>query len=111
MPFSKEIMKGISETVVLKILHDLTSAYGYQLIKAINAASGDTFSFHEGTLYPLLYRLEVKKLVRSTTKTAPSGKTRRYYALTSQGRRALRQQSAALKKLHFGLRQILSLSI
>jgi len=104
-------MKGVSETIVLEVLNDQNEAYGYQLIQAIKKSSKNAFDFPEGTLYPLLYRLEEKKYIISKKKTAPSGKVRRYYYLTSQGKNILKQQILELKEMQKGLNNVLSYHI
>lgn len=111
MPFAKELMKGLSETIVLKILADQGEVYGYQLTRAIREDSHGSFDFAEGTIYPLLYRLEVKGFVVSTEKEAPSGKNRRYYRLTSKGKSALKTQSAELTTLQKGLNHLFSTAV
>ena len=110
MQFSKEIMKGAAEVIVLQTLQDLGEAYGYQMIKSIAEDSHDIFEFHEGTLYPLLYRLEDKGLVSSEKKEAPSGKKRRYYALTPSGAKALKSMKKEYKVFLQGMQQVLRLA-
>ncbi len=110
MQFSKEILKGAAEIIVLHTLQQEGKAYGYQLIKAIRDNSQDIFDFQEGTLYPLLYRLEEKKLVTSAVETAPSGKSRRYYALTKTGKARLKIQMRELKIFVTGVQQLMQLS-
>ena len=57
----------------------------------------------KGTLYPLLYNLEAKKLVTTEWQTAPSGRKRRYYAITGKGRAQLANQKEQLRQLATGL--------
>ena len=72
-----QLMKGILENCILKILEkDETRQlheYGFSDIK-------------EGTLYPLLLRLEKKSLIEATFKPSPLGPKRKYYHLTEDGR-------------------------
>ena len=92
MQFSKELMKGIAELIVLQALQEEGSTYGYQLIKNISSASDNIFEFQEGTLYPLLYRLEQKGHVSSKQKIAPNNKMRRYYSITHKGSKLLEKK-------------------
>lgn len=110
MDFSKELLKGSIEIIVLKMLDELDEAYGYQLLKAIQEESGDVFSFQESTLYPLLYRLEEKDYVKSDRKKAPSGKERRYYSLTTHGKKLLIGKTTEFKEYVKGMENILKLS-
>lgn len=110
MKFSKEIMKGAAEIIVLQVLKEEGELYGYQLTKAIRAASQGIFEFQEGTLYPLLYRLEAKQYITSQKRTASNSKERRYYAITSSGERLLRERAVELRSFMTGMRQVLHFS-
>lgn len=107
MSFSKELMKGAAEAIVLQALHEHGESYGYELIQTIAKESDDLFAFREGTLYPLLYRLESRGYVTSERQTAPSGKERRYYVITSKGRTLLKERSAEYAKFFKALKQSL----
>lgn len=109
MPFSKEIMKGSTEFIVLKVLDELGQAYGYQLMKAIEEMSTDIFKFQESTLYPLLYRLESKKIVQSEVRKAPSGKERRYYFLSPTGKKILKEKNKEMELYMKGMKKFLHL--
>lgn len=110
MQFSKEILKGSIEIIVLKVLSELEEAYGYQLLKAIQDESQDIFAFQESTLYPLLYRLEGKGYLQSERKKAPTGKERRYYSLTTKGKKELSSKILEFKHYVKGMGNILNLS-
>ncbi len=109
MQFSKETLKGIAEVVVLKSLEG-NDAYGYELVTRIAATSENIFEFQEGTVYPLLYRLEDRGDVRSYGSTTANGKTRRYYAITPQGKKLLRSRSNEYRSLISGLTRVLNFS-
>lgn len=111
MKFSKELLKGAAEIIVLQVLEECGEAYGYQLIKSIRTMSDSVFDFQEGTLYPLLYRLEQKKYLTSEEKsTPPSGKIRRYYSLTNAGRKVLRSRAKEIGFFLDSLKQVLHLA-
>jgi len=110
MAFSKELLKGNIEVIVLQTLHELGEAYGYQLLTAIQEMSENIFKFQESTLYPLLYRLEEKDLLSSQRKKAPSGKDRRYYVLTEKGKKALSSKRIELGAFMKGMNKILKFS-
>lgn len=111
MQFSKEMIKGVAEIIVLQTLQDHGEAYGYQLTRALAQNSHNIFELQEGTLYPLLYRLEFKGLVGSTIKTASSGKDRRYYRITPTGKKILQMRSTELGVLLKGIKQVLHLAV
>ena len=84
MKFESQLLKGIAPVVVLEIL-SRGPMYGYELCQAIEQRSQEILSLGKGTLYPLLYNLESKKLVRGKWKESSSGRQRKYYALTKKG--------------------------
>lgn len=102
MKFESQLLKGIAPAVVLEIL-SRGQMYGYELSQAIEQRSGDILSLGKGTLYPLLYNLEAKKLVKGNWQTAESGRERRYYSITSRGKGQLAKQKAQLRELTAGL--------
>ena len=67
--------------------------YGYEMIEALRARSNEVFRLKAGTLYPLLHSLEAQGWVTSSDGVA-NGRTRRYYAITRDGRAALAEQQA-----------------
>ncbi|MCJ7675653.1 MAG: helix-turn-helix transcriptional regulator [Sedimentisphaerales bacterium] len=102
MKFESQLLKGIAPVVVLEIL-SRGPMYGYELSQAIEQRSKEVLTLGKGTLYPLLYNLEAKKLVRGRWETAESGRRRRYYSVTGKGEHELANQKAQLKGLTAGL--------
>lgn len=66
--------------------------YGYQIIKELEKKSNGYFKFKEGTLYPVLHRLEKTGLVMGKWQTLPSGRQRKYYYITVKGSHALEEK-------------------
>lgn len=89
--YEKQIKKGVLEILVLKLLEN-DEKYGYQLISELKEKSGDMFTLKEGTLYPILYRLEDEGLVISRW-SEPKGKeiSRKYYQITCKGGQELKE--------------------
>ena len=102
MKFETQLLKGIAPVVVLEIL-SRGKMYGYQLGDAIEQRSGNILILGKGTLYPLLYNLEAKKLIKGKWETTDSGRERRYYSITGKGKNRLAKQKAQLKQLTAGL--------
>lgn len=102
MKFESQLLKGIAPVVVLEIL-SRGPMYGYELCQAIEERSGEILSLGKGTLYPLLYNLEAKKLLSTEWQTAKSGRKRRYYSITSKGKGELAKQKEQLQQLATGL--------
>jgi len=93
-------MRGAGPTAVMQLLAD-DEMYGYEIVEALAKRSSGVFELGQSTLYPMLYNLESKGLVRSREKKGDNGRNRRYYRLTSKGMKKLdsdRQQWAALVK-------------
>jgi PadR family transcriptional regulator PadR len=78
--------------------------YGYQLSEAVGQRSGDILTLGQGTLYPLLYNLEAKKLIKGEWEETDSGRQRRYYSITSKGKTELARQKEQLASLQKGLK-------
>ena len=92
--YEKKKKKGVLDMLVLKLLEE-NEKYGYQIIQELKEKSNDRFLLKEGTLYPILYRLEDDNYIESRW-SEPQGKRvpRKYYILTENGRTALREIKA-----------------
>ena len=88
MKHEKHLLSGTAPMLILSLLKD-SDKYGYEMIEELAKRSDDTFHLQEGTLYPLLHTLEKEKFIRSYTKIAPSGRERKYYSLTRDGKAQL----------------------
>lgn len=87
MKLERELMRGAGPTAVMQIL-SAGEKYGYELVEALSSKSGGILAMGQSTLYPMLYNLESKGLVKSRIdKSGP--RARRYYRLTSKGQRKL----------------------
>jgi len=105
MKFESQLLKGIAPVVVLEIL-SRGEMYGYELSEAIKKRSKNVLTLGQGTLYPLLYNLEAKKLVKGSWQNSDSGRKRRYYSITSKGKMELSRQKEQLAQLQKGLRYV-----
>jgi len=88
MRFNKELLKGNTTTLVLNTLVK-KPMYGYQLLKELEEQSEGIFKFSQGTLYPLLYNMENKKLIVGKWRHEEGKRDRKYYHITAEGERAL----------------------
>jgi PadR family transcriptional regulator len=88
-----EMLKGHLDMIVLAAL-SAGPAHGYAVIEEIKRRSGQAFDLPEGTVYPVLHRLEQAGLLASRWVTADSGRRRRVYTLTRSGDRALVERRA-----------------
>lgn len=94
MDLKNALTKGTVPLMVLEILRG-GEAYGYEIVKEIAQRSGGKLEFGQGTVYPLLYKLEEKKYVSSLRKPTVSGKERRYYRITDKGLKFLEKSKAS----------------
>jgi len=90
------LQKSSAEMVVLSLLEG-RARHGYELAKLIESQSGSKMQFHVASLYPLLYRLERKKLVEGRWVERVGERRRRFYRLTPLGIKTLRQQRRTWK--------------
>jgi DNA-binding PadR family transcriptional regulator len=91
MNYSPELLKGTLKTIVLKLLADNKTMYGYEITQKVKEMSEDKIQITEGSLYPLLHSLESDGLVK--TKTEYIGKRlRKYYSLSTLGKKATKEK-------------------
>lgn len=98
MRFERELLKGVVPMAVLQIL-SRGAMYGYELGTAVEESSKGILSLGHGTLYPLLYNLEAKKLIRAEWKSAENGRDRRYYVITADGQAYLEARREEWRQL------------
>jgi len=98
---SKKTLDGNVETLLLAVLQSGPS-YGYAIIQDLRKQAEGILNLGEGTIYPVLYRLEERGLIASTWRQGDNGRQRKYYRLTPKGRKAFannRLQWQALSKV------------
>jgi transcriptional regulator len=88
------LKKGTAELLVLAQLEQGPS-HGYEIARRIEARSGGAVSFNVASLYPVLYRLEHRGLISGRWVEKAGQRRRRYYQLTTSGRKSLAAQRAS----------------
>ena len=101
---TSEAIKGHLDGLILAIVAD-APVHGYAAIEQLKERSGGTFDLPEGTVYPVLHRLEADGLLKSSWDTA-SGRRRRVYQLTRQGRRRLEHQRAEWRRFSSAIESV-----
>ena len=91
MHIAKDLVAASTTPLVLGILADGES-YGYALLKQVSELSGGHLEWTDGLLYPLLHRLERLGHVESVWRQPTTGRKRKYYLITEQGRAELAEQ-------------------
>lgn len=90
---SSDVVQGTLDLLVLKAL-SLAPMHGWGISQRIQQLSGDAFRIGQGSLYPALYRLEKRGLVRGDWRTTENNREAKYYRLTAAGERALAAETA-----------------
>lgn len=105
--YERQMKKGVLDMLVLKLLSD-DKKYGYQLIQELKEKSSGIFCLKEGTLYPILYRLEDEKLVESRW-CEPEEKQlpRKYYVITDKGKETLSEICQTWRQITDGVDRII----
>jgi PadR family transcriptional regulator, regulatory protein PadR len=96
---NKELVGASTGVLILGVLKRGPS-YGYEILRQINEQAGGAFTWQEGTVYPVLHKLEKDELIRSRWQDSPEGRRRKYYLLTAAGREALREGSRQWELFH-----------
>lgn len=87
---SKQALDGNVETIILSELVSGAN-YGYALVRDINEKHEGLLALGEGTIYPVLYRMEEKGLLRSEIRRTESGRDRKYYRVSPKGLKVLQE--------------------
>ena len=106
MAVDKGYMSGSSRMLVLSLLEE-KSYYGYELIKTLKSRSNDVFDMKEGTLYPILHKLENDNLICSSNQEV-SGRTRKVYTITEKGIKVLAKEKEDWKVFSMAVNQVLT---
>ena len=98
-----QVRKGVLEYCILNALYT-RERYGYDLVKTLVELPG--LGVTEGTVYPLLSRLRVQKLVTARLEESSEGPVRKYYALTARGKGTVDMMEEHLTRLVSSSRQL-----
>lgn len=83
--YSRELVKGTLQTVILRLLRERGRMYGYEMTQLVKQLSQGKYQLTEGSLYPTLHKLEKEGLL-GTEREQIGGRTRKYYRLTEKGK-------------------------
>src|ERR1051326_358523 len=88
-----EVQQGTLALMVLKTLNVLGPLHGYGIAKRIEQISGDVLSVNQGTLYPILLKLEQEGSIASEWGSSENNRRARFYRLTRSGRKQLQSET------------------
>ena len=89
----KDVQQGTLALMVLKTLDVLGPQHGYGIARRIEQISGDLLAVNQGTLYPLLLKLEQEGAIASEYGASENNRRARFYRVTAAGRRQLREET------------------
>ena len=93
-----DLLPGTLDMLILKAV-SLKPLHGYGVLLRNGQISGDALEIPQGSLYPALYRLEHKDLIRSEWGQSENNRRAKFYTLTAAGRRHLREETAGWNRL------------
>jgi transcriptional regulator len=88
-----EVLQGTLALMVLKTLDLLGPVHGYGIARRIEQISGDRLALNQGTLYPVLLRLEQEGAIASEWGASENNRKARFYRMTRAGRKQLRAET------------------
>ena len=103
----KGYISGSVKLLILNLLNE-KSFYGYEIIKTLKTRSNDVFDMKEGTLYPILHKLENEELIISSNQEV-SGRTRKVYSITDKGIKELIKSKKEWEEFSLAVNQVLAI--
>src|SRR5438132_3341296 len=88
-----DVLQGTLALMILKTLDVLEPLHGYAIARRIEQISGDLLTVNQGTLYPVLLKLEQEGSIASEWGTSENNRKARFYRLTRGGRKQLQAES------------------
>jgi PadR family transcriptional regulator, regulatory protein PadR len=102
---SKEVKKGSADLLILALVEQ-RARHGYEIGRLIEDKSQGALSYHMGSLYPTLYRLEDAGLVEGRWVEKAGQRRRRYYKITAAGRKQLASERSAWQHFFLALDRV-----
>jgi PadR family transcriptional regulator PadR len=96
---AKDMVAASAKPLLLSILAGGES-YGYEIIQKVRELSGGQIEWSDGMLYPVLHRLERDGLIDSEWKEADTGRQRKYYFISNDGRKVLKSERQQWLTVH-----------
>jgi len=93
-----DVLQGTLALMVLKTLDVLGPQHGYGIARRIEQISGDVLAVNQGTLYPLLLKLENEGSIASQWGASENNRRARFYRLTATGRKQLQTETRDWKQ-------------
>lgn len=94
--YSKDLIKGTLQPIILKLLEENTRMYGYEITQKVKEITQGKIEITEGALYPALHKLEAEGILQ-TEKEYIGKRIRKYYSLTKNGNAVVTNKINELK--------------
>lgn len=101
-----ELLQGTLEMLILKSI-SLEPMHGYGILLRIQELSRDRLQILQGSLYPALYRLEHRGLIKAEWGESENKRKAKFYRLTAEGRSQLQVETLNWKRLSAGVGGVL----
>jgi len=101
----REVKRGSTEMLILALVED-RPRHGYEIAKLIEQRSDGVLKFQAASLYPLLYRLERRGLIKGRWVERTGERRRRFYKLTAAGQKILAEQRQTWKEFFAALDRV-----
>jgi len=101
-----DLLQGTLDLLILKALFP-APLHGWGISQRLQQISQDVLQVNQGSLYPALYRLEDRGLVRSTWGISPEGRRAKFYTLTAAGKKRFAEEKANWRLFTSAVEQIL----
>jgi PadR family transcriptional regulator, regulatory protein PadR len=106
---SPSLPYGTLDLLVLRTVAN-GALHGYGILQEIHDTSNNLLRIEEGSLYPALHRLETTGLLKAEWSTSDNNRRAKYYSLTREGRRAMKQEAAQWERLSAAISLIVNQS-
>src|SRR5262249_41679855 len=106
MEYDREFLTGTVGVLILGLLAE-REMYAYEMLQEAGRRSARAFQLKEGTVYPALRQMERAGLLKATWREGPTGRARKYYALTAKGRRQAASKRHQWTSISTAMRAIL----
>ena len=107
--YSSQLLKGTFQTIILKVLSEADKMYGYEITQKVKTLSNNEITVTEGSLYPILHKMEEMRWVTAERVTV-GNRTRRYYALTESGSVNMSQKIAEFERFLMTMKNIFNIN-
>ena len=101
-----DLLQGTLELLILRTLA-AGEKHGYEIAEWIHVASATALAIEEGALYPALHRLEVRGLLTASWDVSANNRRAKYYRLTPDGRRRLKETTDAWRRTSTAINRVL----